>query len=292
METFDITGALPTGITLLEASAGTGKTWTVAALVTKLRRRRRASPSTRCSSITFSRAASQELRERVRAQLDEAVQRPRRAASREPDNRLHEWLLTRRRGRARAPAAAADRRAGLVRRGHHRDHPPVLPARAAQPRRGRRHRLRRDPGRGPRAAGVRGRRRPLPRPLRWRGRRRRGPRTQALDLAREVVGDPRAVVEPRRRTHRGVRLACGDAGPLRRRGASTRSSAASAASACSVLRRPPRPARRRARGDDDAPARARMRRRWKFVLIDEFQDTDPMQWQVSSGRSPTTPRWC
>ena len=30
----------------------------------------------------------------------------------------------------------------------------------------------------------------------------------------------------------------------------------------------------------DAPARARMRRRWKFVLIDEFQDTDPVQWQV------------
>ena len=32
--------------------------------------------------------------------------------------------------------------------------------------------------------------------------------------------------------------------------------------------------------DDDAPARARMRQRWRIVLVDEFQDTDPVQWQV------------
>ena len=31
---------------------------------------------------------------------------------------------------------------------------------------------------------------------------------------------------------------------------------------------------------DDAPARARMRQRWKIVLVDEFQDTDPVQWRV------------
>ena len=32
--------------------------------------------------------------------------------------------------------------------------------------------------------------------------------------------------------------------------------------------------------DDDAPARQRMRQRWKIVLVDEFQDTDPKQWEV------------
>ena len=32
--------------------------------------------------------------------------------------------------------------------------------------------------------------------------------------------------------------------------------------------------------DTTAAARTRMRHRWKFVLIDEFQDTDPVQWQV------------
>ena len=30
----------------------------------------------------------------------------------------------------------------------------------------------------------------------------------------------------------------------------------------------------------DAPARDRMRRRWRIVMVDEFQDTDPVQWQV------------
>ena len=32
--------------------------------------------------------------------------------------------------------------------------------------------------------------------------------------------------------------------------------------------------------DEQAPARRRMRDRWRFVLVDEFQDTDPVQWQV------------
>ena len=35
MDSFDLVGPLPTGTTLLEASAGTGKTFTVAALVTR-----------------------------------------------------------------------------------------------------------------------------------------------------------------------------------------------------------------------------------------------------------------
>ena len=79
---------LPTGTTLLEASAGTGKTWTIAALVTK----HVAEGDVRLEEmlvVTFTRAASQELRERVRAQLDEAVQVLRDPADREPGNRLH-----------------------------------------------------------------------------------------------------------------------------------------------------------------------------------------------------------
>ena len=36
----------------------------------------------------------------------------------------------------------------------------------------------------------------------------------------------------------------------------------------------------RALRDDDAPARDRMRQRWNIVLVDEFQDTDPVQWDV------------
>ena len=40
---------------------------------------------------------------------------------------------------------------------------------------------------------------------------------------------------------------------------------------------------------DDSPAGARMHQRWPIVMVDEFQDTDPVQWQVIdrafSGRS-------
>ncbi|MCV7083866.1 UvrD-helicase domain-containing protein [Mycolicibacterium insubricum] len=32
--------------------------------------------------------------------------------------------------------------------------------------------------------------------------------------------------------------------------------------------------------DPQAPAREQMRRRWKVVMVDEFQDTDPIQWQI------------
>ena len=89
MDTFDIAADLRPGTTLLEASAGTGKTWTIAALVTK----HIASGDVRLDEmlvVTFTRAASQELRERVRRQLDEAVQlladpdasRPRQPAAR------------------------------------------------------------------------------------------------------------------------------------------------------------------------------------------------------------------
>ena len=48
MATFDITRDLEPGTTLLEASAGTGKTWTIAALVTRTSPRA-TPPSTRCS---------------------------------------------------------------------------------------------------------------------------------------------------------------------------------------------------------------------------------------------------
>ncbi len=68
---FDIRDPMPTGTTLLEASAGTGKTWTIGALVTRWV----AEGTVRLEQmliVTFGRAASQELRERVRTQLVEA----------------------------------------------------------------------------------------------------------------------------------------------------------------------------------------------------------------------------
>ena len=70
---FDLTGALPSGRLALEASAGTGKTYTVAALVTRLV----AEEGIEVSEIlvtTFTRAAAQELRDRIRRRLIETAE--------------------------------------------------------------------------------------------------------------------------------------------------------------------------------------------------------------------------
>ncbi|MGA8852537.1 MAG: UvrD-helicase domain-containing protein, partial [Aeromicrobium sp.] len=72
-ETFDLLGPLPHGITVLEASAGTGKTHTVGALVARFVAEGVCSLDSMLV-ITFGRAASQELRERVRSQLVEVAQ--------------------------------------------------------------------------------------------------------------------------------------------------------------------------------------------------------------------------
>jgi exodeoxyribonuclease V beta subunit len=73
MKTFDLTGSLPgIGTTVLEASAGTGKTYAVAALAARYVAEGVA-PLDRLLVITFSRAATQELRDKVREQFVEAA---------------------------------------------------------------------------------------------------------------------------------------------------------------------------------------------------------------------------
>ena len=67
-DVFDLTGELPTGTTVLEASAGTGKTHTIAALAARYV----AEGVARIDElmlVTFGRAATVELRERVRERL-------------------------------------------------------------------------------------------------------------------------------------------------------------------------------------------------------------------------------
>ncbi|HEV7203445.1 MAG TPA: UvrD-helicase domain-containing protein [Jatrophihabitans sp.] len=68
MNEFDLLGPLPVGTTVLEASAGTGKTFTIAGLVTRYV----AEGYARLDEllvVTFGRAATQELRDRVRERL-------------------------------------------------------------------------------------------------------------------------------------------------------------------------------------------------------------------------------
>ncbi len=64
---FDVCGPLPSGVTVLEASAGTGKTFTIAALAARYVAD--GMPLERLLVITFTRMATGELRERVRDRL-------------------------------------------------------------------------------------------------------------------------------------------------------------------------------------------------------------------------------
>ncbi len=69
---FDLFGPLPRGATVLEASAGTGKTYTIAALVTRLVAEEGVDLRDMLI-VTFGRAATSELRERVRERLTSAA---------------------------------------------------------------------------------------------------------------------------------------------------------------------------------------------------------------------------
>src|SRR3954453_15984590 len=77
---FDLTGPLPQGTTVLEASAGTGKTFTIAALVTRFVAEGEATLD-ELLVVTFGRAATRELRDRVRALLVSARDGPRDPAA-------------------------------------------------------------------------------------------------------------------------------------------------------------------------------------------------------------------
>ena len=68
MNAFDVCGPLPTGTTVLEASAGTGKTFTIAALTVRYVAEGAAELS-QIMLVTFGNAASRELRDRVRERL-------------------------------------------------------------------------------------------------------------------------------------------------------------------------------------------------------------------------------
>ena len=67
VEPFDVCGDLPTGVTLLEASAGTGKTFTIASLAARFVAA--GTPLHELLLVTFTRMATGELRARVRERL-------------------------------------------------------------------------------------------------------------------------------------------------------------------------------------------------------------------------------
>ncbi len=64
---FDLAGPLPSGVTVLEASAGTGKTYAIATLAARFVAQ--GTPLERLLLVTFTRMATGELRDRVRERL-------------------------------------------------------------------------------------------------------------------------------------------------------------------------------------------------------------------------------
>ena len=284
MERFDLLGPLPAArsTTVLQASAGTGKTFALAGLVTRYLAEGEATLD-QMLLITFGRAASQELRERVRRQIVDAV-----IAFDDPstvgDNQLVAHLLNGtdeeralRKQRLRDAVAGFD--AATIATTHQFCQLVLKSLGVA----------------GDTAASV-----TLLESLdelvaeivddlylAHFGQERDDPILQygaALSLAREVVNNPAAELRPR--------------DPEAGSSAAVRVDFAKEVLAELEIRK------RRlgvlgyddllsrlatALDTDDSPARVRMHQRWPIVMVDEFQDTDRVQWQVIdrafSGRS-------
>ena len=274
---FDPIGPLPTGTTLLEASAGTGKTYTIGALVTRYIAEGVATLP-QMLVVTFGRAASQEMRERVREHLvlaERALADPVAAA---PEDPVIRQLLAA--GptevavrRHRVAGALADFDAATIATTHQFCQQVLVGLGVAGDS---------EPGAVLvedlddlvvqvaddlylRAFAVSD----LP---------ARFSHADALALARAAVGDPQARLDPvdavsgsdaywrrwfagkvrEELDHRKRRLGVLSFDDLLSRVAAALATA-------------------------DPSARQRMRDRWKVVLVDEFQDTDPVQWEVLRG---------
>ena len=280
---FDIAAPLPTGTVLLEASAGTGKTWTIAALVARFVAEG-AAQLEEMLIITFGRAATQELRSRVREQLVEveralAAARAGRpdagdAASGNPDPLLR--LLT------DASPAELERRHLRIRAAlTHFDAATIATT----------HQFCQQVLRSLGVAGtsdagatlvedlddllvevvddlyVRGFVGAEEEPFFSRSEALRIARTAVADVYAELrptAAEPGSAPERRVKFARAVRKEL----DLRKRRLQVMHYNDLLTQLAEALEAA------------DSPARTRMRQRWHVVLVDEFQDTDPIQWQV------------
>lgn len=272
---FDVTGPLPgVGTTLLEASAGTGKTWTIGALVTRYVAEGVATLD-EMLVVTFGRAASQELRERVRAQLVEAE----RALGGDPDVDTNTPLLSLIVGDDDAERAVRHARVvealagfdGATIATTHQFCSLVLESLGVAGDTDSRARLVEDLDDLVREvvddlylrafAFTDGD------PAFTHG--------DAMAIARAAVGDPQARLEPAaadRSTPQGRRVAFAEKVREEIEVRKRRLGVLSYDDLLLQLAAALEPA--------DSAARTRMRDRWSIVLVDEFQDTDPVQWQV------------
>ncbi|GAY07783.1 UvrD-helicase domain-containing protein [Pseudonocardia sp. N23] len=104
-------------------------------------------------------------------------------------------------------------------------------------------------------------------------------RDEALDLARAVVGDPQARIEPVDADAGSVAATRRSFAEAVRREVDRRRRAAKLFSYDDMLTRLDAALSDPVRGE---AAAARLRSRYRVVLVDEFQDTDPVQWRILS----------
>src|ERR1700738_3416884 len=284
MQQFQLRGALPAAPStpVLEASAGTGKTFALAGLVTRYLAEGVATLD-EMLLITFGRAASRELRERVRSQIRDAV-----IAFDDPstvgDNQLVQHLID----------GADDRRA--VRKQRLRDALAGFDAATIATTHQFCQLVLKSLGvAGDTDAGV-----TLVEDLdelvteivddlylAHFGRERGDPALSyrdALRIAREVVRNPSTELRPRDPQPGSEAAVCVEFAKSVVAELETRKRRRGVLGYDDLLSR-----LAAALDAEDSPARVRMHPRWPIVMVDEFQDTDPVQWQVIdrafSGRS-------
>lgn len=264
MREFDPAGPLPQGTVVLEASAGTGKTHTIATLAARYLAEGRCTID-QLMVVTFSREASRELRSRVRARFSELAEgtewspeeRERlRAALVEVDRAtimtIHEFCQAMFAGLG--ILASADPHATLL-----EDAEPLLREIAQDLYLARYAFEEREP--------------PLPfHDLRGRHETEE---TGALSLARDALFEPDSPLVPE--------VADGRVGQRISFARQVRAEAGQRKRAQGVLTFDDQLLRLRdnlADPETGAASCARLRERFSVVLVDEFQDTDPVQWEI------------
>ncbi len=275
MQRFDLLGPLPAAgsTTVLQASAGTGKTFALAGLVTRYVAEGQATLD-QMLLITFSRAASQELRERVRRQIVDAV-----VAFDDPstvgDNQLVAHLL---RGSSEE-CAARKRRLRDALAGF--DAATIATT----------HQFCQLVLRSLGVAGDTAANATLLESLddlvaeivddlylNHFGQQRDDPvlpYVAALRLAREVVNNPATALRPRDAEPGSRAAVCVDFAKEVVAELEIRKRRLGVLGYDDLLSR-----LAAALDTDESPARVRMYQRWPIVMVDEFQDTDQVQWQV------------
>ncbi|HEX4107293.1 MAG TPA: UvrD-helicase domain-containing protein [Solirubrobacteraceae bacterium] len=275
-EPFDLLGELPRGVTVLEASAGTGKTYAIAALATRYVAE--GIPLEQLLLVTFTRIATGELRERVRERLASAERRLALALAGEAVCATDELAVLLASGereqvevrQRRLARALADFDAATIATTHGFCQE-ILDG-----------------------LGVLGDSEPdtvlleevddligeVVDDLYVRRFFQQGgapfTRGQALEIVRDAAANPTAPIEPRDAPADGVPA-------MRRRlAAAAREELAERKRRMGVITYDDQltALRDTLRGEDGARAAARLRARFRVVLVDEFQDTDPVQWEI------------